>query len=45
MALVECKEPVFDRQVDEILGLLEEGVERAEIAEKLGYKNPNWLVI
>jgi len=40
MALVECKEPVFDRQVDEILGLLEEGIERSEIAEKLGYKNP-----
>jgi hypothetical protein len=40
MALVDCKEPVFDRQVDEILGLLEEGIEREEIAEKLGYKNP-----
>jgi AraC-like DNA-binding protein len=40
VALVDCKEPVFDRQVDEILRLLEEGMERAEIAEKLGYKNP-----
>jgi hypothetical protein len=40
VALVDCKEPVFDRQVDEILRMLEEGVERTEIAEKLGYKNP-----
>jgi len=40
MALVDCNKPVFDRQVDEILGLLEEGIERSEIAEKLGYKNP-----
>jgi hypothetical protein len=40
MALVDCKKPVFDRQVDEILGLLEDGMEREEIAEKLGYKNP-----
>ena len=40
MALVDCNKPVFDRQVDEILGLLEEGMDREEIAEKLGYKNP-----
>jgi len=40
VALVECKEPVFDRQVDEILRMLEEGIDRSEIAEKLGYKNP-----
>ncbi|SHJ37129.1 hypothetical protein [Parasporobacterium paucivorans] len=40
MALVDCKEPVFDRQVDKILGMLEDGTDRVEIAEKLGYKNP-----
>lgn len=40
MALVDCKEPVFDRQVDEILKMLEDGIDREEIAEKLGYKNP-----
>jgi DNA-binding NarL/FixJ family response regulator len=26
--------------VDEILRMLEEGIDRSEIAEKLGYKNP-----
>lgn len=40
MALVECKEPVFDRKVDQVLELLEEGVDRASIADKLGYTNP-----
>ena len=40
MALIDCKEPVFDRQVDKILGMLEDGTDRVEIAEKLGYKNP-----
>ena len=40
MALVDCREPVFDRQVDEILRMLEDGIDRSEIAEKLGYKNP-----
>lgn len=40
MALLDCREPVFDRQVNQILQLLEEGIDRAEIAEKLGYSNP-----
>lgn len=40
MALIDCKEPVFDRQVNQILGMLEEGIDRADIAEKLKYKNP-----
>lgn len=40
MALIDCKDPVFDRQVDKILELLEDGTDRAEIASKLGYKNP-----
>ena len=40
MALVDCNKPVFDRQVDEILRMLEEEMDREEIAEKLGYKNP-----
>lgn len=39
MALIECKDPVYDRQVDQVLKMLEDGMERAEIAEKLGYKN------
>lgn len=40
MALIECKEPIYDRQVDDILRMLEDGMERSEIALKLGYKNP-----
>ncbi len=40
MALIDCKDPVFDRQVDKILEMLEDGTDRAEIASKLGYKNP-----
>ena len=36
VALVECKNPVFDRQVDEILRMLEEEMYREEIAE-------NWV--
>lgn len=40
MALVDCEAPIFDRQVDEVLELLEQGVDRAEIAQRLGYKNP-----
>ena len=40
MALVECKEPVFDRQVEKILEGLGEGKGREEVAKGLGYKNP-----
>lgn len=40
MALIECKEPVFDRQVNKVLALLEEGNEKEDIAEELGYSNP-----
>jgi len=40
MALIECKEPVFDRQVNKILTLLDEGKEKEDIAEELGYSNP-----
>ncbi|NBJ15558.1 MAG: hypothetical protein FNP40_08260 [Dehalobacter sp. 4CP] len=39
MALINCKEPVFDRQINQILKMLEEGIDRADIAEKLGYQN------
>ena len=40
MALIECKEPVFDRQVNKVLALLDEGKEKEDIAEELGYSNP-----
>lgn len=40
MALIDCKEPVFDRQVNKVLTLLEEGREKEDIAEELGYSNP-----
>lgn len=43
MALIDCKDPVFDRQVDRILKMLEEGKEKEEIAAALGYTNPNSL--
>lgn len=43
MALIDCKDPVFDRQVDRILKMLEEGKEKEEIAKALGYTNPNSL--
>ena len=39
MALIECRDPVYDRKVDEVLKMLEDGMDRAEIAQKLGYKN------
>lgn len=40
MALIDCKDPVFDRHVDKILEMLEDGIDRVEIASTLGYKNP-----
>ena len=40
MALIECKEPVFDRQVNKVLALLDEGKEKEDIATELGYSNP-----
>ena len=40
MALVDCHQPVYDRKVDQILSMLEDGIEREEIAKELGYKNP-----
>lgn len=40
MALIECKEPVFDRQVNKVLALLEEGKDKEAIAVELGYSNP-----
>ena len=40
MALIECKEPVFDRKVNKVLELLEEGKDKETIAEELGYTNP-----
>jgi len=40
MALIECKEPVFDRQVNKVIALLEEGKEKEDIATELGYSNP-----
>lgn len=40
MALIECKEPVFDRQVNKVITLLEEGKEKEDIATELGYSNP-----
>ena len=40
MALIECKEPVFDRKVNKVLELLEEGKDKETIAEDLGYTNP-----
>jgi AraC-like DNA-binding protein len=43
MALIDCKDPVFDRQVDRILKMLEEGKEKQDIAKALGYTNPNSL--
>lgn len=40
MALIECKEPVFDRQVNKVIALLEEGKDKEAIATELGYTNP-----
>lgn len=40
MALLDCNDPIFDRQVDTILRKLEDGIDREEIAKELGYKNP-----
>jgi len=40
MALIECKEPVFDRQGNKVLALLDEGKEKEAMAEELGYSNP-----
>lgn len=40
MALIECKEPVFDRQVNKVIALLEEGKDKEAIATELGYSNP-----
>ncbi len=43
MALIDCKDPVFDRQANQILTMLEEGKEKEDIASELGYTNPNSL--
>ena len=40
MALVKCKEPIYDRQVEHILKRLEEGISKEEIAKELEYSNP-----
>lgn len=40
MALVDCNDPIFDRKVNQILQMIEEGKEKTDIAEKLGYQSP-----
>jgi hypothetical protein len=39
MALIGCKDPVYDRQVDKIFEMIEKGITKEEIAKELGYKN------
>lgn len=40
MALVDCNDPVFDRQANQILEMLEQGMSKSDIAKTLGYNNP-----
>lgn len=40
MALVDCKDPIYDNQVHIILDGLKEGKSRKELAESLKYKHP-----
>lgn len=43
MALADCKDPVYDRRVEEILKGLGEGKSREEVAKELEYSNPVFM--
>lgn len=40
MALIDCNDAVFDRQANQILEMLEQGMNKNDIAKALGYSNP-----